>query len=167
MSNVELGDVAQIMIAVSSLVLSAVVFYYTRKSMALESLRAVRDSWMQLDAMALADDRNLQVADSLFNPDADADLEQARKRWVVLISLNPVVSDFMAAKAGLTPSAADTMANCRAVLRLLLRDADAYAVTQAGAYTGPFGQLCREVRQEIEATAPAAAEEPPACPATT
>lgn len=150
--NIDISAVAQILVASSSLVLSMVVFYHTRKSAALESLRAVRDSWMQLDVMALADDRNLKLADRLFNPDAVADIEQARKRWILLTALNPVVSDFMAARIGVTPSATDTIAGCRALLASLLRDEEAFALTQSGGYTGPFQQLCREVHDGLVAS---------------
>jgi hypothetical protein len=130
--NIDISAVAQILVASSSLVLSAVVFYHTRKAAALESLRAVRDSWMQLDTMALADDRPLRIAHHLFHPDAALNIEHARKRWILLSALNPVVSDFMAARAGVTPSAGDTIAGCRAMLGSLLRDEDAYALTQGG-----------------------------------
>lgn len=153
--NIDISAIAQILVASSSLVLSAVVFYHTRNAAALESLRAVRDSWMQLDAMALSDDRNLQIADRLFSPDAAPGLEHARKRWILYTALNPVVSDFMAARTGVTPSATDTIAGCRALLGSLLRDEEAYALTQSGGYTGPFQQLCREVRAELVAAEPA------------
>jgi hypothetical protein len=149
--SIDINAVAQILIASSSMVLSAVVFYHTRKTAALESLRAVRDSWMQLDTLALTDDKTLRIADHLFNPNAKPDIEQARKRWILLAALNPVVSDFMAARAGVTPSAADTIAGCRAMLGALLQDDDAYALTQGGSYTGPFQQLCGEVRAELVA----------------
>ncbi len=72
------------------------------------------------------------------------------------MALNLVVSDFVAARAGLTTNVADTIAGCRAMLVSLLRDADAQALTRAGSYTGPFQRLCREVHLELAAAAPAA-----------
>ncbi len=81
--NIDINAVAQILVASSSLVLSALVFYHTRKAAALESLRAVRDSWMQLDAVALADDKNLRVADLLFSAGAAPDIDASRQRWIL------------------------------------------------------------------------------------
>lgn len=144
---------AQILIALSSLSLSAAVFHYTRKTVAIESLRAVRDSWMQVDQAVLADPESLRIADALFNPDAaaDGDAEARRKRWIIYLALNPVVSDYMAARAGLVPDAPQVIQNCRVLLGQLLRDDDTFRATQSGAYFAPFAQLCAEIRADLPA----------------
>ncbi|MGY0504771.1 hypothetical protein [Luteimonas sp. e5] len=144
---------AQILIALSSLALSAAVYHYTRKTVAIESLRAVRDAWMQVDQSVLADAHNLRIADALFHPDAEGDEEARRKRWIIYMALNPVVSDFIAAHAGLLPDGAQVIDNCRVVLRNLLRDDDTFRATQSGAYFPPFARLCAEIRAELPAAA--------------
>lgn len=139
----------QILVATSTLVLSAAVLYYTRKTVALESLRATRNSWMQVDQVALSDDKNLIFADQLFHPDAAANTDEARRRWIAYMALNPVVSEYIAVRENLTAHPRETMEGCRAILKTLLRNEDVFAMTQSGAYIAPFAALCREVRESL------------------
>lgn len=140
---------AQMMIAIASLGLAAAVFYYTKKTIALESLRSVRDSWMQLDQMALSDVSNLIQADKLFFGGENSDVI-ARRRWITMMALNPVVSDYMAARMGLLPDPKGGLDGCRAILRQLLQHEDVYAITQSGAYAvSGFDRLCLSIRKEL------------------
>lgn len=140
---------AQMMIALASLVLAGAVFYYTKKTIALESLRSVRDSWMQLDQMALSESENLFQADRLFFGENNTE-QDARRRWIIMMALNPVVSDYMAAKVGLLPDSKAGIDGCRAILKQLLQHADVYKITQSGAYAvGGFDKFCDDVRTEV------------------
>lgn len=141
---------AQMLIAIGSLVLSAAVFYYTKKTVALESLRSVRNSWMQLDQTALSDAANLLQADALFFNDA-GDERRARRRWISMMALNPVVSDYMAACDGLLPNPKQTIEGCRVMLKQLLQHDDVYAMTQSGAYAAAsgFAKLCYDIRADL------------------
>src|SRR5919202_2990167 len=90
-------QIVQLIVALTGLIVSAaltvLVYRGTRQFAEAQYWRSVRETWMDIDKFALADDRNLRVADSLFHPDSDNQpLEEARKRWFAYMVLNAFVS---------------------------------------------------------------------------
>src|SRR5262245_9462636 len=65
-------------------------------------LRSLRETWINIDFLALRDDRTLAIADSLLpSPDTPKSEGFARKRLFLLAYINPIATWFDAAEEGI------------------------------------------------------------------
>ena len=145
--------VAQIIVTAA---LAWVVYLSTNKLARLDFSRSVRDAWVAVDELALADAKTLDAADTLLmpKPPGSQTTDFARKRWFILAYLNPINTQFQGAQEGLFGSKTeDALANVRHQLGALLADDDAYWVSQHHGHDQAFRDLCTEIRAGILARA--------------
>jgi hypothetical protein len=147
-----IASLAQVILAFSSLVVTAVltilVYRGSRQIAYIEYWRAVRDAWMQIDEIALSDDDNLRVADSLFHPDlANQTSDDRRKRWLGLMVLNNFLSQYFGPSESL-PDPELLRGATLSQMEPLIRDDVFYGLTQSGLYDPEFEEVCRRLRQE-------------------
>ncbi|HJQ21235.1 MAG TPA: hypothetical protein VJ867_12875 [Gemmatimonadaceae bacterium] len=150
-------QVVSVAISMLQLILTGVLAWIVHRSTSritrLEFAKSIRDAWVTLDALALGDPETLKIADSLLHkpgdrPDADA---FARKRWFILAYLNPIVTAYQGARDGLYGDRRkDVIRGVQTQLESLLRDDDAFWITQHHGHEASFQALCRVVRERIE-----------------
>jgi hypothetical protein len=129
--------------------LAWVVYLSTAKIARLEFSRSLRDAWVGVDELALADQATLQAADTLLaqKPGSET-IDFARKRWFILAYLNPINTAWQGAHEGIFGSRKDEiLAGVKAQLEALLVDDDAYWVSQNHGHEKAFRELCTEIRQ--------------------
>lgn len=139
----------------------AVVVHQSAGSVArIEILRSLRETWINIDSFALSDARTLNIADSLLPPrppdppDRSGD-SSARKRLFLLAYLNPIATWFDAVEEGIYGAKKEqNMAVVRGLLGVVLRDEDAYWVTQNHWYGDSFEKLCREIHSTLPSKPP-------------
>ena len=135
--------------------LALIVKRSTTKIAQLEFNRALRDSWMHVDQMTLQDPNLVGLMDQYLPPHKTADPGFGRKRLFLLVFLNPMYTTYQAAQQGLSSgSAAETIATIKSQLAYVVRDEDAYWVTQNQGYDPDFAALCREVRESLTSAQP-------------
>jgi hypothetical protein len=137
-------------------VLALVVSRSTNMIARLEFSRSVRDAWVSVDELALANEATLKEADGLLlpNPAGAATVEFARKRWFILAYLNPINTTYQGVQDGIYGAREDEiLAGIRAQLRVLLADEDAYWVSQHHGHDKSFRDFCAEVRRAVAAPA--------------
>jgi hypothetical protein len=106
----------------------------------------MREAWIAVDELALANEATLQAADTLLEPKPRESLEFARKRWFILAYLNPITTAWQGAHDGIFGSRKDDhLAGIRTQLEALLKDEDAYWVTQNHGHEKAFRKLCTEI----------------------
>lgn len=132
----------------------AVTFYVAfavqragRHVVRMEQDRAIKDAWVQVDQVALADPRNLQALDAMFHPDrAHEDEDAKRRRWLAYMALNPLEAAWTSARrqhmyAGAISSSEHSM-------RALVRDRLVYELIGQVVYSEEFKARCRIFREE-------------------
>ena len=135
--------------------LALIVQRSTTRLARLEFNRAVRDSWMHVDEMTLRDPGLLKFMNDHMAPHESADPAFGQKRLFLLVYLNPLYTTYQAARQGLSSaSAAETVASIKSQLAYVVRDDDAYWVTQNQGYDPDFATLCREVREALSSPQP-------------
>jgi hypothetical protein len=116
----------------------------------LEFNRALRDSWIHVDEMTLRDPSLVSLMNEYLPPHESADPAFAQKRLFLFVFLSPLYTTYQAARQGLAGTgAADAIAAIRSQLAYVVRDDDAYWVTQNQGYDPDFMAICREVREEV------------------
>ncbi len=132
---------------ISTLILGLVVYKSTSRIARLEHARSMRETWVTIDGLALADPTTLTLADALLPQPPHPDASFARKRWFVLAYLNPIATAHQGAIDGIYgPEKDDVVAGIRAQLATLLRDDDVFWVTQNHGHEASFQALCRTIR---------------------
>ena len=131
--------------------LALVVYRGTVRIARLEFAKSLRELWMNTDSIALQDPETLMTADGLLTPkEGGAGIDFARKRWYVLAYLNPISTTYDGIRSGIYGSHTENrMQDVRTQLRVLLRDEDAYWVTQHHGHEPSFRQLCTEIRGQL------------------
>lgn len=124
---------------------------------AMEQDRAIKDAWITIDQVALADETDMQLLDAMFCPDDCADTpNEKRKRWLAYMVLNPLEAAWTSARQGKMPDAA--LGSTEESMRNLVRDEAIHELIQRVVYDTAFKARCMKMREEWER---AQAERPP------
>lgn len=116
----------------------------------LEFARAVSDSWIHVDDVTLRDPALIKLSQHFQPPHDSTDPEFEQKRLFVFFYLNPLNVTYQAARQGLFGKAgSQTVADVRNLLSYVIRDDDAYWITQHHVFDPDFKALCREVRESL------------------
>src|SRR4051794_19065344 len=122
-----IAGVAQAILALATLIATAtvtvLVYFGTRTIARIEHDRGIRDAWNNIDALALADESILQVAESLLpQPGSGTRTSaEAKRKWLAFMLLNTLSSMYNAARRGVTRSRADALLTCEYQLSSLVR----------------------------------------------
>jgi hypothetical protein len=117
----------------------------------LEFARAVRDTWLHVDDVTLRDPELVRLASQFLPPHETADPGFPRKRLWLLLQLNPMQTTYQAARQGVFGrDGKSAIEGIRSQLAFVVKDDDAYWVTQNQGYDAAFVALCREVRDEVK-----------------
>ena len=120
----------------------------------LEFARALSDSWIHVDDVTLSDPDLVRLAALFHPPHETADPAFQKKRLYLLVYLNPLQTAYQAARQGVFgQDGAKSIETIKAQLAHVVKDDDAYWVTQNQGYDPAFVTLCREVRDEIKRNA--------------
>ena len=120
----------------------------------LEFARAVRDTWLHVDDVTLRDPDLIRLVDQFQPPRETADPAFQKKRLFLLVFLNPLQTAYQAARQGFFgPNSAKSIESIKAQLAYVVKDDDAYWVTQNQGYDPDFMDLCRDVRNAIQRSA--------------
>ena len=120
----------------------------------LEFSRAVRDTWMHVDDVTLRDPDLLRLASQFLPPHETTDPGFQKKRLWLLVQLNPLQTSYQAARQGLFGrDGTSSIESIKSQLAFVVKDDDAYWVTQNQGYDPAFMALCREVRDEVKGSA--------------
>jgi hypothetical protein len=114
----------------------------------LDFSRSVRESWIGIDELALANEATLEAADSLLVPRPAHERTglSAHKRWFILAYLNPINTTYQGAIDGIFGSRKEEMLDSvRSQLQQLLVDHDAYWVSQNHGHDESFKALCTQI----------------------
>ena len=133
-------------------VLAWTVYRSTSRIARLDFSRSLRETWIGIDNLALADTATLLVADSLLTQREGRDATTfARKRWCILAYLNPIATAYQGVKEGIYVGRQkeERLTGVRTQLQVLMADADAYWVTQNHGHEDSFQRLCTEIRQGL------------------
>jgi hypothetical protein len=118
----------------------------------LEFSRALRDSWIHVDDVTLRDPALIQLSEQLLPPHETADPGFAKKRLFLFVYLSPFNTSYQAARQGLFGSAGQqSIDDIKSQLAFVVRDDDAYWVTQNQGFDPDFKAMCREVRETVTA----------------
>jgi hypothetical protein len=151
-----MAGVAQAVIAFLTLVVTAVVtvlvYRGTRAIARIEHDRGIRDAWNAIDAIALADEDMLRVAEELMpdpggGPRATAG---ARRKWFAFMILNALSSTYSAASRKGMRSRPDALETCAYHVGVLVKHDDIYVLTQEG-YSAAFATFCRGIKERQQA----------------
>jgi hypothetical protein len=94
----------------------------------------------------LRDPGLIHLANQFLPPHETSDSGFGQKRLFLLVYLSPLNTAYQAARQGLYGKGASAS---RAQLAFVVRDDDAFWVTQNQGYDPDFMALCREVREEV------------------
>lgn len=120
----------------------------------LEFARALQDSWIHVDDVTLRDPDLIRLAQQYWPPHKTSDPGFGQKRLYLFIYLSPLLTTYQAARQGLFGKAsAESIETIKQQLAYVVRDDDAYWVTQNQGYDPDFRALCREVREKLETAA--------------
>jgi hypothetical protein len=140
-------------------VLAWTVYRSTSRIARLDFGRSLRETWIAIDNLALADTETLLAADSLLTPREGRDATTfARKRWFILAYLNPVATAYQGVREGIYAGRQkeEMLAGVRSQLQVLMADEDAYWVSQNHGHEDSFQQFCTAIRESLIAGAPSA-----------
>jgi len=117
----------------------------------LQVTSAVRDSWIHVDDVALRDPALVELFKHFHPPHETTDPGFEQKRLFLFVYLNPLNTTYQAARQGLYGKAGSQAAleDLRKLLAYVVRDDDAYWVTQNHLFDIDFKALCREVRESL------------------
>lgn len=126
-----------------------------------EHERAVRDSWSNIDAVALGNPELLRVADGLLHPPNPQMTDAERqKRWFGYMLCNVLESSLFANKLGVSADRERVIQGVKEILRPAVADDGFYEITQQHGQHPEFSRLCREVRSQIAKPRPPAPSTP-------
>jgi hypothetical protein len=153
-------SVLQVAVSIAGLVITIWLAFIVQRGAArlteLEFARAIRDTWIHVDETTLKDPELLGLASQFLPPHQSTDPGFQRKRLWLLLQLNPLQTTLQAARQGLFGrEGKETIASIRSQLAHVVKDDDAYWVTQNQGYDPVFMAICREVRAEVERSAAA------------
>ena len=148
----------QLIVSIAGVVITIWLAVIVQRSAArlteLEFARAVRDTWLHVDDVTLRDPDLVRLASQFLPPHETTDPAFPQKRLWLLLQLNPLQTTFQAARHGLFGRAGtDSIASIKSQLKFVVKDDDAYWVTQNQGYDSAFMALCREVRDEVKRSA--------------
>lgn len=146
-----ISAVAQAVLALIALILSVVIPLMIHKGSKLiaklQYEKSMRESWIAVDTVALSSEEMIRIADGLVSPDStNESLETLRKRWFVLIMMNPIKDMYFGAMHGLYEPKEAVLQNVSQILSPILQDEDAFRITQSHGYEKEFSDFCRTVR---------------------
>lgn len=152
----------QLMVSIAGVVITIWLAVIVQRSAArlteLEFARAVRDTWLHVDDVTLRDPELIRLASQFLAPHETADPAFPRKRLWLLLQLNPMQTTYQAARQGVFGrDGKSAIEGIRSQLAFVVKDDDAYWVTQNQGYDPAFVALCREVREEVKSSAAAQA----------
>ncbi|MFJ9775707.1 hypothetical protein ACIRVF_31430 [Kitasatospora sp. NPDC101157] len=121
----------------------------TKRLARIEHDRAIKNAWIAIDTIALSDDRNLEAADLLINPDTEGDsLEERRRRWLCFMFMNPMGATFRGFDGGLFDSSA--AAPYENELYPLASNEVFFAMVKKYAFEPGFVELCERLRRRTD-----------------
>ncbi len=114
-----------------------------------EHERAVRDSWSNIDAVALENPDLLRVADDLLHkPNSPLTEAERKKRWFGYMLCNVLESSLFANKLGVSEDQQRVVEGVKQILRPAVADDGFFEITQQHGQHPEFSRLCREVRRQ-------------------
>lgn len=145
----------QLVVSIAGVVITVWLALIVQRSAArltqLEFARAVRDTWLHVDDVTLRDPDLIRLVDQFQPPRETTDPGFQKKRLFLLVFLNPLQTAYQAARQGFFgPNSAKSIESIKSQLAYVVKDDDAYWVTQNQGYDPDFMDLCREVRSEIK-----------------
>ena len=148
----------QLVVSISGLFVTVWLALIVQRSAArltqLEFARALSDSWIHVDDVTLKDPDLVRLAELFHPPRETADPAFQKKRLYLLVFLNPLQTTYQAARLGLFgQNNAKSIEALKSQLAYVVKDDDAYWVTQNQGYDPDFVALCREVREGIKRSA--------------
>ena len=148
----------QLIVATAGIVVTIWLALIVQRSAArltqLEFSRALSDSWIHVDDVTLSDPELVRLAEKFHAPHETADPAFQKKRLYLLVFLNPLQTAYQAARQGVFGrNSAKSIETIKAQLAYVVKDDDAYWVTQNQGYDPDFAALCREARELIKPTA--------------
>jgi hypothetical protein len=151
-------SILQLVVSIASVLITIWLAVIVQRGAArlteLEFARAVRDTWIRVDEVTLRDPDLIRLASQFLPPHQSADPGFQQKRLWLLLQLNPLQTTYQAARQGLFGrDGADAIDSIRSQLKFVVKDDDAYWVTQNQGYDPAFTALCREVRDEVKPSA--------------
>jgi len=156
MDAATLINLGQLIISIVGITITAWLALIVQRSATrisqLEFNRALRDSWNHVDEMVLQKPELLELMDQYLEPHETADPNFAQKRSFLFVYLNPIYTTYQAARQGMSSGgSAETIATVKAQLARVVRDEDAYWLTQNQGYDSDFMAICREVHDSLPA----------------
>jgi hypothetical protein len=151
-------SILQLVVSIASVLITIWLAVIVQRGAArlteLEFARAVRDTWIRVDEVTLRDPDLIRLASQFLPPHQSTDPEFQQKRLWLLLQLNPLQTTYQAARQGLYGrDGTDAIESIRSQLKFVVKDDDAYWVTQNQGYDPAFTALCREVRDEVKPSA--------------
>lgn len=151
----------QLVVSIAGVVITIWLALIVQRSAArltkLELARAIRDTWLHVDDVTLSDPDLVRLVEQFQPPRETADPAFPKKRLFLLVFLNPLQTTYQAAREGFFgPNGAKSIEAVKSQLAHVVKDDDAYWVTQNQGYDPDFMALCREVREQVKPHAAAA-----------
>lgn len=145
----------QLVVSIAGVVITVWLALIVQRSAAritqLEFARALSDSWIHVDDVTLSDPELVRLAEQFHAPRETADPAFQKKRLYLLVFLNPLQTSYQAARQGIFGKDSEkSIETIKEQLAYVVKDDDAYWVTQNQGYDPGFVALCREVREEIK-----------------
>ena len=145
----------QLVVSIAGLLITVWLALIVQRSAArltqVEFARALSDSWIHVDDVTLRDPDLVRLASQFHPPHQTADPSFQQKRLYLLVYLNPLQTWYQAARHGVFgKNGTKTIETIKSQLAYVVKDDDAYWVTQNQGYDPDFVALCREVREEIK-----------------
>ena len=118
----------------------------------LEFARSIQDSWIHVDDVTLRDPALIKLSERFHPPHETSDPNFPLKRHFLFIYLSPLNTTYQAARQGLFGKAgAQSIADIKEQLKFVVRDDDAYWLTQHQSFDPDFKALCHEARLAVTA----------------
>ena len=148
-------SLVQVVVSIAGLVITIWLALIVQRGAArlteLEFARAVRDTWLHVDDVTLRDPDLVRLANQFLPPHETTDPAFPQKRLWLLLQLNPLQTTYQAARQGLFGrDGASSIEAIKSQLAFVVKDDDAYWVTQNQGYDPAFMELCRAVRDEVK-----------------
>jgi hypothetical protein len=148
-------NVVQLVVSIAGVVITVWLALIVNRSAAritqLEFARALRDSWIHVDDVTLRDPALIALAQHFQPPHESTDPEFEKKRLFLFNYLNALITTYQGARQGLfgKHGSEEAIADIRSLLTHVVRDDDAFWVTQNHWFDADFKSLCREARDSL------------------
>jgi hypothetical protein len=145
------ADQWNVAIAALNVVVTLYIAYAVQRAgrnvVRMEQDRGIKDAWIEVDQVALANDDDLELLDAMIHPELrDQDRLAKRKRWLTYMVLNPLEAAWSSAAAGNMPGGA--LASSEKTMAAMVRDPEVFELIESFVYGSDFQRRCSELRDE-------------------